>query len=181
MITKKMLERAKVNFKEHKSTLVFENDAAAIIDWKKEGTSEYAVRYILDKGKGDLVVTGDLGTGVFSFRNEASITIMYSLMNDPGYAVEKLQCSTDYFTYRLEDIKEDVREMVKKYGWGFHTDVVSEMVLDYHDGILGTEKAEELADTLGVKMYAFERIGERVHPRICLWCIGFRMAVDGLK
>lgn len=53
------------------SRLVFENDDFFIMDWKdRNGSGNLATRYIVDKGRGDLIITGDAGDCIASWEDQ---------------------------------------------------------------------------------------------------------------
>lgn len=49
-------------FANHKATLIQDTDRYLAIDWRKgNGSGDYYVNYILDKKRGNIIISGDLG------------------------------------------------------------------------------------------------------------------------
>lgn len=61
--TRKLLEAEKAfERRGHKATLVQNTDRYTVIDWRKaDGSGDYYVNYIIDKKRGSLIISGDLG------------------------------------------------------------------------------------------------------------------------
>ena len=72
-------------FKDHKATLTKHGDLE-VLDWRKPGTSNYAVRYIFDGYR--MYVSGDIGEAVFNLTWKADINSFNGL--HIGYFVEKM-------------------------------------------------------------------------------------------
>ena len=65
MIPEKISKMCDNRFAMHKATLVQDTDRYLIIDWRRaDGSEEYYVNYILDKERGSLIVSGDLGSSI---------------------------------------------------------------------------------------------------------------------
>ena len=62
MTEEEILNKCKERFAAHKATLIQDTDRYMIIDWRKaDGSIDYYVNYILDKKRGSLIISGDLG------------------------------------------------------------------------------------------------------------------------
>ncbi|MDY6278695.1 MAG: hypothetical protein SPL63_01065, partial [Roseburia faecis] len=58
----------------HKATLIQNTDRYTIIDWRKgNGSGEYYVNYIIDKKRGSLIISGDLGDCIATWYNSNSV------------------------------------------------------------------------------------------------------------
>ena len=89
-------ERARNSFRNHEATIVLQNDDFFVVDWKnRNGSGEYAVRYLLDIKKGNFVVSGDLGDSVASWYNKVIPEKLKSFVNDISYYIGKFQCTSD--------------------------------------------------------------------------------------
>ena len=111
---KEKREMCQQKFKDFEAIKVAENEQILVMDWKnKNGYSEYSIRYMLDKEKGNLIITGDLGAGIASWYNSLYPEKLASLLNDIGYFKSKIQCCTETYTYRYKDIEEDLMSIKK--------------------------------------------------------------------
>ena len=61
-MTKERIAKFCEKFNTHKATLIQDTDRYLIIDWRRaDGSGDYYVNYIVDKKRGNLIVSGDLG------------------------------------------------------------------------------------------------------------------------
>lgn len=94
-------------FKDHKAYITKLSDRVTVVDWKREDSGFYSVRYVFDGDK--LYISGDIGTAVYwltwfgtpeSFKN-----VHFSYFN------EKCQCSLrSAFEYYSEVFDKDVKD-----------------------------------------------------------------------
>ena len=64
----------------HKATLVQDTDRYTVIDWKKaDGGGDYYVNYIIDKKRGSLIISGDLGIALRHGTTRTACTISPSI------------------------------------------------------------------------------------------------------
>lgn len=111
------IERAVNSFKKrgHMARLIENTDAITVIDWRRaDGSGEYGVRYIVDKQKGNLIITGDLGDCIGSWYNSFSMHDIYTYLHDVYYFMSKFECSSDKYTYKYDDIAADISEIKKE-------------------------------------------------------------------
>lgn len=189
-------------FAEHKATLIQDTDRYLAIDWRKSnGSGEYYVNYILDKKRGSLIISGDLGDCIATWYNKLTVENAKEYINNVGYFMKKFQCATDDYTHYDDDIMDDIREQLEdfdipgfieecKAGYRFDFDDEDEfwqtVESEVCDSILGrdfvpTEKLREIIGRLdGDSFEWIGRLGERIHPRVYLWAVGFQMACDQL-
>ncbi len=75
-ISKEIVENCKERFSTHKATLIQDTERYFAVDWRSEsGSGDYYVNYILDKKRGSLIISGDLGDCInadFETANEAA-------------------------------------------------------------------------------------------------------------
>lgn len=89
-------------FKEHKAELILNNELFLILDWRNLKNSEYAIRYILDKTWGTLIIEGDLGHAIARWWNKIEPEeIINIIKNDESYFKSKFQCSSDFSGPRI--------------------------------------------------------------------------------
>lgn len=116
MTEEEILNKCKERFAAHKATLIQNTDRYMIIDWRKaDGSSDYYVNYILDKKRGDLIISGDLGDCIATWYNAVSPRQMRSYLKDVHYFISKFQCSTDKYIYDPDSAFEDIKYRLKDY------------------------------------------------------------------
>jgi len=68
-------QHAERHFKDHAATLVQDTDRFTIIDWRnRNGSSNYSITFIVDKKRGSLIVSGDLGDSIAVWYNPVEIS-----------------------------------------------------------------------------------------------------------
>ena len=193
----------KEKFSTHKATLIQDAERFLIIDWRRaDGSSDYYVNYIVDKKRGSLIVSGDLGDSIATWYNHLTAEKIKSFIhNDVGYYVGKLQCASNKYCYDEANIIADLKEYLQDCD-------DDELIAAYNEnGSYSIESVPELWDALenevgsciyGDKFVPSESIqnfcrelnadywewlhscGERIHPRVYLWAEGFYMACEQL-
>ncbi len=187
---------------EFEPKLVLEDDNFFIMDWRdKNGSGNLATRYIVDKKKGDLIIKGDAGDCIASWYNEVKVEDLVHYINSTGYFMEKMQCTTNKYTYRCEDVENDLEEIRQKYlqlikDGEFAEDITEEeaeedfyeMQLILDDMVLTERTAypSKLIDLMSKYdsdwwESDFSRLGERIDKRIYLWTYGFQEGVERLR
>lgn len=184
-------------FAAHKATLIQDTERYLAIDWRKsDGGGDYYVNYILDKKRGSLIISGDLGDCIATWYNKLSAAKVKSLVNDVDYFIGKFQCASDDYTYYEDDVMTDIRNQLNDLD-------ISEFVNDeWHGDIydlwqtIEDEVSEstcrlgkflptdELVKIMGEVDSDFSQwlysCGQRIHPRVYLWAVGFQMACEQL-
>lgn len=192
-------KKAKEQFGNHQATIVENNKSCFVVDWKsKNGSQIYGVRYILDIQSGNFIVTGDLGYSIASWHNTVYPAELKQYLANIWYYMEKLQCSSDYFTYKMDDALEDMRyikeELQVKTKSGNHSSCELLEDIEYQYGSENAEdlQIEELLSTeldgeqeclicmIEEWMSKLPNLGKRVSPRVILWAVGYQMACDQL-
>lgn len=187
------------NFKDHKAEVALENEDFLILDWKdRNGSKDYAVRYIVDCQNGILIISGDLGNCIASWYNPVTPDALAHYVNNISYFIEKFQCSSCKYNYRMEDIESDLESIKEEY--------LKDESRIYREP---TEKIEkdfaEMLDlckeiTFGEDMsypYSFIKIaekyvnpwdesefaslGKRIDGRVYMWAVGFQMALEQIR
>lgn len=116
MNEEEILNKCKERFAAHKATLIQDTDRYMIIDWRKaDGSIDYYVNYILDKKRGSLIISGDLGDCIATWYNAVSPRQMRSYLKDVHYFTSKFQCSTDKYIYDPDSAFEDIKYQLKDY------------------------------------------------------------------
>lgn len=191
-------ERYRKRFKDHKATVLLENEDFLILDWRnKDGSGEYSVRYIVDCQKGNLLISGDLGDCIASWFNKVTPDDMARYVNDIQYFMGKFQCSSNKYDYRLEDIKSDLdgikEEYLKEhesYGWAVDEieEDFSEMLnlcgeMTFGDNIPYPDNFVKLAEKYAEpwRESRFVDIGKRISGRVYLWAVGYQMALKQIR
>ena len=84
--------------------------ALQVIDWHNaDNTREYHIRFIFDNEGKTMSVSGDVGSAMFAFPSFDKVTLQtIGKLKDINYFSSKIQCSTDLYTYDLEEAKADL-------------------------------------------------------------------------
>lgn len=203
MTTEKIKQMCEKGFATHKATLIQNTDRFLIIDWRRaDGSGDYYVNYIVDKKRGSLIVSGDLGDSIATWYNHINASDLKCwVKNDIGYYISKLQCYSNLYYYESENIIADIKEELK------NTDV-DDLINAYNQhgsyyADTGEEVWENLEDELSsciygnhfqpsdyVKDFLYKLdpdywewlydCGKRIHPRVYLWADGFYRACNQL-
>ena len=197
---KNIKDRCKKRFKDHKATVLLENENFLVLDWRnKDGSGEYSVRYIVDCQKGNLFISGDLGDCIASWFNEITPDAMARYVNDIQYFMGKFQCSSDKYDYHWEDIKSDLEgireeylEEHKSYGYGETVEEIekdfAEMLdlceeMTFGENIPYPDNFVKLAEKYAAPWWEseFANIGKRISGRVYLWVVGYQMALKQIR
>lgn len=187
--------------KGHTATPVLINDDFWIVDWKKaEGGSDYAVRYIIDLQNGNLIITGDLGDCVASWYSRVTPKGMAKYVNSIDYFIEKMQCTSDKYTYEWDDIKRDLRDIKKEYldniddydiygdedrddRWNHIEDDFEELQsiladINVNEHMTFPMEYVDIVEKYNTDWWEsdFADVGKRINPRVYLWAVGLQMA-----
>lgn len=186
------------NFATHKATLIQNTDRYCIIDWRREdGSSNYYVNYIVDKARGSLIVSGDLGDSIATWYNSLDPAKLKGyIYNDVGYYISKIQCSSDLYNYDEDDVvneikrhldASDVLEYVEesyKFDdedefWEFVEDEVSGSI--YGDKFIPSQELRDVIEEFDCDSWEWlSYCGRSINPRVYLWAEGFYMACNQL-
>lgn len=184
--------RAKESFKNHQATVILQNEQFFIVDWRnKNGSGEYAVRYILDIKKGNFIVTGDLGDSVASWYNTVTPDKLKIYVKDIGYYMSKFQCTSDDYTHAWKDVVSDLDDIRKEVleDECLFVDEVNEdfnqmkSILEDLDISESRNYPKELTDLF--EKYngdwwesGFTNLGCRISQRVVLWSVGYQMTCE---
>ncbi|MCM1237085.1 MAG: hypothetical protein NC489_43990 [Ruminococcus flavefaciens] len=115
MMSDKIKEMCNRNFSTHKAELIQNTDRYLIIDWRRaDGSSDHYVNYIVDKERGSLIVSGDLGDSIAVWYNPVDPANLKCYIRDIRYYMQKIQCATDLYVYDKDDAVEEIREYLDK-------------------------------------------------------------------
>lgn len=188
--------QARRDFQNHKAEVVTDTDRILAIDWRhQDGRGNYYVNYIIDKERGALIVSGDLGSSVACWYNPIEPSKLAGLVRDPYYYLWKLAATSDKWEYTWESIKADVFELRQGYleESSFDEDEVKEdfdRVLDILDEIdvneytVYPEELEAIFEKYDADWYQnsdFTCIGRRLSQRVVLWAVGLQMALAQIE
>lgn len=205
MIEEEILNKCKERFATHKATLIQDSDRFLIIDWrKKNGSGEYYVNYILDKKRGNFIISGDLGDCIATWYNPVKPNELRNYIKSIDYFMSKFQCSSNKFRYEYDDIFEDVKDRLEAY-----YDIDSLMrTYENHYGYVSDEEDfwDSLKNEINEHFYCFDEpphysddllgfltdvdadcyewlydCGKRVDMRVYLWAVGYEMAYNQLE
>ncbi|MCD8218100.1 MAG: hypothetical protein LUD01_08670 [Clostridiales bacterium] len=186
---------------EFEPVLIHEDDNFFIMDWRdRNGSGNLATRYIVDKEKGDLIIKGDAGDCIASWYNQVTPENLVCYINSTYYFVEKIQCSSNKYTYEWSDVREDLndkkQEFLGLYEDGELNDDISgfdieedfaEMEdilsgLDLNDNTVYPDNLTDLFQKYDSDWFeSFTGLGKRIDKRVYLWTYGFQEGVERLR
>ena len=192
-IDSETMEEMLRKFKNHSAKVLVNDENYFIINWQNGDFLEYQVRYVLDRKRGTLSISGDFGDGIAKWYGEMEPEKLARLLNDANYFATKLTCYTDLYTRRSEDVKEDLNDLFEEMWNKNHDGQMREDWYTFADDIL--ELDPDLLDTYplgishGITSFAREydipedsitTLGIRLDSRVMLWALGYQMAVAQL-
>lgn len=183
-------------FATHKATLIQDTDRYCIIDWRRaDGSSNCYVNYIVDKKRGSLIVSGDLGDSIATWFDAVTPAKLKGYIhNDVEYYIGKFQCTSDKYTQDADEVVEDIKEYVDD-------DELRDAFLEIENEIFDTpeEMWEEVENEVYSCIYGDDFIpsdrlnelfpeswewlphcGQRIKLRCYMWAAGFYMACGQL-
>lgn len=190
-------ECCKESFKNHKATLIQDTDRFLIIDWRNaNGSSNYYVNYIVDKKRGSLIVSGDLGDSIATWYNPIEPSKLKVYIRSIDYYISKFQCSSDDYNHKPDDIVSDLRgqleeddvqefintddefDTVEEF-WEYIDDEVSLSI--YGKEFIPSENLRNIIEKIHCDSWEWlHDCGQRVDMRVHLWSVGFNMACEQL-
>lgn len=195
----KWLKTAQERFKDHKATLIQDSDRFTIIDWRNaDGRVDYYINFIVDKKRGSLIVSGDLGDSIATWFNPVTVSKLKSyIYNDVGYYIGKFQCTSDDFYYEVDDVFDELvyhlgEEAIEDYigsscdfdDYDDFKETIKEEISSsiYGDEFIPSGKLYEIATDIYQDAWEFlSSCGKRIAGRVYLWAIGFNMACEQLR
>lgn len=196
-IMEKQIAHAKERFAHHKATLIQNTDRYCIMDWRRaDGDINHYVNYIVDKKRGSLIVSGDLGDSIATWYNSLDLANLKSYIhNDVGYYISKIQCSSDLYSYDEDDVIEDIKARLdepdvleyieendrfesEEEFWEFVEDEVSSSI---YDRFIPSQDLSDVIEEIYYNSWEWlSDCGKRISTRVYLWAEGFYMACNQL-
>ena len=196
-------KHAEAHFQDHVATLIQDTDRFTIIDWRKRnGSGEYYINFIVDKKRGSLIVSGDLGESIATWHNPIKVSDLKDyIFKDIPYYMSKFQCSSDDLVYEEDEVVEsllealfgtddDYEENIESYIAAsdfdsfddFKEEIVDEVQKSIHNrDFHPTERLYDLAtDVYPDAWESLYHCGAKIDGRVYLWAIAFNMACDQL-
>lgn len=183
-------------FSEHKAHLLMSNDRFTAIDWRRPGSSNYFISYIVDRKLGSLIIHGDLGDCIASWNHAVTVADMKGYVKDVPYFMGKFQCSSDKLIYETDTVLDCIinnlfnsDEEIYDYFTDreeylhFREELYSEVDTSIKNGedFFPTEHLVEMVtDVYDDAWEMLYECGAMISPRVYLWSIGFIMACDQL-
>jgi hypothetical protein len=184
-------------FKNHKATLIQDSDRYTIIDWRREdGSGDYYANYIVDKLRGSLIVSGDIGDSIATWYNPLTpAKIKGFIHNNVDYYIGKIQCASNIYTYYSDDVVSDIKSYLDKDCideylkssdefsseqelWEF---IEAEVINSTSNSFIPSESLSRVIEQIMSDSYEWLYCcGRRIHPRVYLWSTGFYMACNQL-
>ena len=181
------------NFATHKATLIQNTDRYCIIDWRRaDGGINHYVNYIVDKKRGSLIVSGDLGDSIATWYNSLDLANLKSYIH---YYISKIQCSSDLYSYDEDDVIEDIKARLdepdvleyieendrfesEEEFWEFVEDEVSSSI---YDRFIPSQNLSDVIEEIYYNSWEWlSDCGKRISTRVYLWAEGFYMACNQL-
>lgn len=186
------------DFATHKATLIQNTDRYCIIDWRRaDGSGNCYVNYIVDKARGSLIVSGDLGDSIATWYNSLDpAELKCYIHNDICYYIGKIQCSSDLYDCDEDDVvkeikteleESDVAEYIEESNrfddedefWEFVEDEVSNSI--YGDRFIPSQELRDVIEEIGYDSWELlNDCGKHINLRVYLWAEGFYMACEQL-
>lgn len=176
-------------FATHKAKLIQDTDRYFIADWRRaDGSGDYYINFIVDKKRGSLIISGDLGDCIATWFNpQTPENINSFIRHNVEYFISKFQASSDKYTYDEDDVLSGIKSMFKEY----KIEIVSG--IDYEDEEdFWNRVKEEVAESCDCKFYRptqklvdlieeydgdywewLYHCGERAAKRVYLWVYSF--------
>lgn len=196
-------KHAERHFKDHVATLIQDTDRFTIIDWRKRnGSGDYYINFIVDKKRGSLIVSGDLGDSIATWYNPIKVNDLKDyIFKDIPYYMSKFQCTSDSLVYDEDDVLEslidglfgvedDRSENIDTYIESSCFDTFDEFKEALREEVersifdkdfRPTERLYELAtDVYPDAWECFNGCGAKIDGRVYLWAIAFNMACNQL-
>lgn len=176
--------RAK-QFATHKAKLIQDTDRYFIADWRKaNGSGEYSVNFIIDKNRGSIIISGNLGHCIATWYERLTPAKLCSyIRHDAIYFINKFKTSSAKYTYYEDAILDDIKKHFTEYSKDLdvsddyeNEDDFWELVLDeiynscYNDSFRPTERLIELIGTYDSNWRDWLcHCGKRVAEEVYLW------------
>lgn len=185
-------------FNTHKATLIQDTERYCIIDWRKSnGDGEYYINFIVDKKRGSLIVSGDLGDSIATWYNPLTISNLKSyIYKDIGYYMSKFQCTSDKYFYEEDYVFDSIiehlgKENIENYiESSYKFDDFQEFEEEIREQISYSIRSYEFVPTnelyeivTDIDSDGWEYLcdcGAQIQGRVYLWAIGFNMACKQL-
>jgi len=189
-------EACEKSFATHKAELIQNTERFLIIDWRKEdGSGYYYVNYIVDKKRGNLIVSGDLGDSIATWYNPLEPAKLKRYIQDIGYYVSKFQATSHDYFYEAENIIADMKKEIEVdedsftvdgdiYSIGELWELIEEEVESciYNDGFIPSDNLNHILEEIDCvdALYWLYDCGKRIEKNVYLWAVGFDMACEQL-
>lgn len=180
-------------FVTHKATLIQDTDRYFAADYRRaDGRSINYINFIVDKERGSLIISGDLGDCIATWYNPLTPQKLNSYIRNNEYCfAEKVQCSTVLWRYNSDKAYREICNMLAKDEEDFRDfdipdihdllsqdefwDELREEVnksyapTEFHP----TERLQDLVETAYHNSKRLYRCGRSLDLRIYLWLYAF--------
>lgn len=184
-------------FKTHKATLVQDTERYCIIDWRRlDGEGDYYINFIIDKKRGNFIVSGDLGDSIATWYNPITVSNLKSyIYKNIDYYMSKFQCTSDKYFYDEDYVFDSLigylkEESIENYIENSYKFDDFQEFEEIRDQICNSNKGDEFVPTnelyeivSDIDPDCFEYLytcGAQIKGRVYLWAIGFNMACEQL-
>ena len=180
-------------FKDHVATVV-EHDGVTILDWRKPGTSMYAVKYVMVGNK--LFISGDIGDAVYDLTWSATMESFNDV--NLSYFTGKLSCSSrDRWNFNSEKACKELDEWLDERIHDLEDDRKGiQVVLDIHRDLQRAIREydsesvykhevwrcyQEYDDTDAEEFEVISDFGRHLPNEFIAYLLGIQMANEQLK
>lgn len=127
------------------ATEVVNNEEVLIIDWRGEESFNLSARFLVDKKKGNFVITGDSGDCIASWHGQISPKNLEAYVNSIGYFEEKIQTSSELREFDDELAEKDFRKEIESFVFVDHEtllEFIADVTGDNLDELIESEKED---------------------------------------
>lgn len=191
-----ILKHCQTRFETHKASLIQNTDRYFAADYRKaNGDIHYYINFILDKERGSLIISGDLGDCIATWSNKLTPQKLNTyIRNDCDYFISKIQTSTDMYDYDPDDAYAEIVTSLTEnrfeipYGYEylseeeFFEELKEEVHKSYcHDQYHVTETLYDMMTAVNPDcVESFPFYGRSVDMRIHLWLYAFNEVCNQL-
>lgn len=180
----------KNTFKGFRPTILEDNDQFMVINFGID--QGVYVRFFLDKEKGVLAISGDMGACVSDWYLPTNIMKMAEKVQDIDTFIKRIQAASDIYTFDRNEIIEGInREMEQRgdlipqreeeqYDIDFESlayEIDYSCKFSHQTGMNPSLTARRILEKYGIDWTKF---GRKIADRVYLWSAGLNMAVKQL-
>lgn len=187
MTRNEKIDHAFEHFNEHKAQRQTSGIGIEVVDWRRPGTREYAIRFVFDREGGAIYITGDLGEAVAyptwpaTLEDTAkAVASRWHCVNE-RYFLEKVKAASDRYEYDRDEAIADIRHFAPDISDDDLDDVMHDFDERWGMERISDGAAEKLAGHDGDYWEWIAGAGRSIALRVYLWLVGLAMAWEQLN